>query len=286
MSLGDTWVDASFALPRDEHMPVEVRLITGHTEKRKSVEGDCQLPIPICIALYHSGMGAKAIAKRLKRDPRRTAPSITRHLKSVNVFDSKRPSPFHTGAMTPKGARTDFTYKKASLREVALFGIMERAHDAAWTRANKPHDALPCGDTRRKVKAQGERIMRTPHLRIKFYLRKRLKNLLKGIRRPCRTAELAGCTYQHLKRHIEKQFAPGMTWANHGKVWHIDHITACARFDLTKREDVLRCFHYTNLRPLWARDNIAKGDKEVRRTLTLPPVIEGQGQFVLHEAHG
>jgi hypothetical protein len=49
-----------------------------------------------------------------------------------------------------------------------------------------------------------------------------------------------------------------MTRENHG-LWHVDHIRPCASFDLTDPEQQAICFHYTNLQPLWAIDNIKKG---------------------------
>ena len=51
-----------------------------------------------------------------------------------------------------------------------------------------------------------------------------------------------------------------MSWENHG-TWHIDHRVPCAKFDLTKKEEQEKCFHYTNLQPLWAKDNLSKGNK-------------------------
>jgi hypothetical protein len=51
-----------------------------------------------------------------------------------------------------------------------------------------------------------------------------------------------------------------MNWENQGE-WHIDHILPCASFDLTKEEEQRKCFHYTNLQPLWAKDNMIKGSK-------------------------
>jgi len=76
------------------------------------------------------------------------------------------------------------------------------------------------------------------------------------------TMELTGCTVDELKKHIEKQFKPGMNWSNHSvKGFHIDHIIPCASFDLTKEEEQKKCFHYTNLQPLWAEENLSKGAK-------------------------
>jgi len=71
---------------------------------------------------------------------------------------------------------------------------------------------------------------------------------------------MLGCTINELWIHLEKQFKQGMTRQNHGK-WHIDHIIPCVSFDLTKPEEQSKCFHYTNLQPLWASENLAKGSK-------------------------
>lgn len=55
-------------------------------------------------------------------------------------------------------------------------------------------------------------------------------------------------------------FTNGMTWDNYGQ-WHVDHIRPCALYDLTKEDQQMACFHYTNLQPLWAKDNMSKGVK-------------------------
>lgn len=74
-----------------------------------------------------------------------------------------------------------------------------------------------------------------------------------------RTLTLLGCSIEFLREFLEAKFKPGMSWKNYGQ-WHIDHIIPCAAFDLTNAKDQKKCFHHTNLQPLWGVDNIAKGD--------------------------
>jgi len=71
-----------------------------------------------------------------------------------------------------------------------------------------------------------------------------------------------GCSIDELKSYLESKFQPGMTWDNHTlDGWHIDHIKPLASFDLTDRKQFLEACHYTNLQPLWAKDNLVKSDK-------------------------
>lgn len=74
------------------------------------------------------------------------------------------------------------------------------------------------------------------------------------------TFKLLGCTPLELKLYLESKFIKGMSWENQG-LWHVDHIRPCASFDLTDPEQQKQCFHYTNLQPLWAKDNLKKGSK-------------------------
>ena len=73
--------------------------------------------------------------------------------------------------------------------------------------------------------------------------------------------ELVGCDLEYLKEYLEKQFVDGMTWKNYGEIWHVDHALPCNSFDLSDPEQQKRCFHYTNLQPLFATDNMEKGAK-------------------------
>jgi hypothetical protein len=103
--------------------------------------------------------------------------------------------------------------------------------------------------------------------KIKCTQRIRINSTLKNISKSIPTMFLIGCDTDYLMYHIQNQFKSGMNWDNHGrglnneKEWHIDHIKPCASFDLTKKSDQFKCFHYTNLQPLWAEDNLKKGNK-------------------------
>jgi hypothetical protein len=75
-----------------------------------------------------------------------------------------------------------------------------------------------------------------------------------------------GCSIEELKSYFIPMFYMNpetgeiMSWDNYGE-WHIDHIKPLISFDLTDREQCLKACHYTNLQPLWAKENIAKGGR-------------------------
>jgi len=96
--------------------------------------------------------------------------------------------------------------------------------------------------------------------RIVENLRRRTRAVLQGINKSANTLDLIGCTPEQLRDHIESQFEDGMTWENYGE-WHIDHKRPCASFDLMVEAQQRECFNFTNLGPLWAKDNLSKGDR-------------------------
>lgn len=100
------------------------------------------------------------------------------------------------------------------------------------------------------------------NLKLRNNLSARIRNFIRKNGK-C-TIELIGCSVDKLKHHLEKQFTPGMSWDNYGlHGWHIDHIMPCNSFDLTDPEQQKKCFHYTNLQPLWAIDNLKKGSRVI-----------------------
>jgi hypothetical protein len=141
--------------------------------------------------------------------------------------------------------------------------LRENERQRAWRRTPEGRRQKRMYVERGKARSNGryrQRYATEITFRIRHALRARLRLALKhrGIREPRSKLQLVGCTPNELRLHLEGKFSPGMTWANHGK-WHIDHIIPCAHFDLTDPEARKRCFHFSNLQPLWASENIRKG---------------------------
>lgn len=97
---------------------------------------------------------------------------------------------------------------------------------------------------------------RTVSDKIKQNLRGRIRSCIK--RKSNSSMELLGCSIEYLCEYLESKFTKGMTWNNYGlKGWHIDHIIPCSSFDFTNSDEQKKCFHYTNLQPLWGTTEIA-----------------------------
>ena len=79
-----------------------------------------------------------------------------------------------------------------------------------------------------------------------------------GYKKNSKTAVILGCSYDDFKVHIENQFTEGMSWDNSGK-WHYDHIIPIS--SAKSEQEVIELNHYTNFQPLWAEDNMQKGNK-------------------------
>lgn len=76
-----------------------------------------------------------------------------------------------------------------------------------------------------------------------------------------RLFEYIGIAPEEFKRYIENQFVGYMNWDNYGKIWHIDHIVPSSYFNHDDKEEVKRCWNWQNLRPLYAKKNIRRGNR-------------------------
>ncbi len=99
------------------------------------------------------------------------------------------------------------------------------------------------------------------NIKLRHQLGSRISKAIRGYSKSKSTMELLGCSIAFLKKYLEYNFKKGMTWANYGSQWSVDHIRPCVSFDLSKAEEQKKCFFYKNLQPLWRIENIKKGAK-------------------------
>jgi hypothetical protein len=98
--------------------------------------------------------------------------------------------------------------------------------------------------------------------KLKTNYRNRLKDIFRdyGYVKNNRSIDYLGCDIKFLKEYLESKFTDGMTWDNKGFYgWHIDHIIPLS--SAKTEEEVYKLCHYTNLQPLWSKDNMSKGSK-------------------------
>ena len=141
----------------------------------------------------------------------------------------------------------------------------------AWRAANpdrvREHRKRATAKYREKIRAH----RKLPHVKLATQMYKRLHQVLGLSGGSGRMLKLLGCTVEQLMNHIEIQFKPGMTWDNRGSVWHVDHVMPLSSFDLTDVAQVAKACHFTNLQPLYASENLRKGAKVPRETLSASP---------------
>lgn len=95
-------------------------------------------------------------------------------------------------------------------------------------------------------------------------LRTRIRDTLKDLNKSAKTMDLIGCNPEHLKRHFFSLFKNGMTMKHflRGEI-HVDHVIPCSAFNLIDPQQQRQCFHWSNLQPLWANENLKKSDKVI-----------------------
>jgi hypothetical protein len=106
-----------------------------------------------------------------------------------------------------------------------------------------------------------DREQNDPVFRMRLSIAQRMHKLLKHDKYSYETIETLGCSYEIFKQWIIFQSTESITLGNYGSYWHLDHVIPCAKFDLSKDDEIKKCFHWTNLQPLEATRNVSKGNK-------------------------
>jgi hypothetical protein len=129
-----------------------------------------------------------------------------------------------------------------------------KAASAAWQSANRDRVRI------RRRRYKQDRCQKDPVFDLECRLRRRTHRAFSDqkYRKTSPTSRMLGCSWEEARAHIEALFVDGMSWDNRSR-WHIDHSMPLASAK-TEEELVALC-HYTNLQPLWAEDNHAKGCK-------------------------
>lgn len=119
----------------------------------------------------------------------------------------------------------------------------------------------------KRNKQLAERKKKDPNYRIACNIRNRLRMALIGRQKVGSAVNDLGCSIEQFVFWLEQKFYDNkttgepMTWNNYGSKWHIDHVRPLASFDLTDMAQFLHACHYSNLQPMWAKENLEKGDK-------------------------
>ena len=121
-------------------------------------------------------------------------------------------------------------------------------------------------DNPERMRELWARKYKNPTNRLSSNVSRRIRLCLNGNKNGKSWETLVGFTLSQLKLHLESKFVDGMTWENYGK-WHIDHIIPVSFFKYDSFDDVefKICWRLKNLQPLWASDNIRKGNKIARK---------------------
>lgn len=153
-------------------------------------------------------------------------------------------------------------YRKENLESLAI--KQKERHQKNKEERNKQNKIWRIKNREKITTQRTNRYKVDLNFKLKKVLRGRIWAVLRGLNKSKTTQDLLGCSIEELKQHLQSRFTKGMTWNNYGRgadTWQIDHIKACAKFDLSKPSEQQVCFHYTNLQPLWTIDNIKKSNK-------------------------
>jgi transposase len=255
---------------------------------------EAEKPAPATLSEYYSkGMSQRQLAQHFGV----SYATMRKWFSEVSLKASR--SANHNKGGAPKGSNYKYLYSKAELerlynhpmsfrkiaklyktteakvrKDFVAFGLQARrggqrkrfSEEALGQRLRASRKSWVSRNSRKKLdytnKWKKKMMTQSVEYRLMHNLRSRAHAAIK-----CKgNSKLVGCTGAELCHHIESLFLEGMTWENYGlKGWHIDHIKPLSSFDLRDPDQIKACFHWTNLQPLWAIDNLRKDNNTYRR---------------------
>lgn len=146
-----------------------------------------------------------------------------------------------------------FTRAEAAMRGLTRFYTgksCKNGHTAERYVCNR--ECVICNNHKARERER-QRSLTDPAYRMYRNVQRRSGQALRGSESPVKAL---GCSAQKLKSHIESQFTEGMDWPKYGQ-WEVDHIIPLSATN--DNHEVATLCNYTNLQPLWKRDNQIKG---------------------------
>ena len=149
--------------------------------------------------------------------------------------------------------------------------VRNRTNQLEYKRAlHKKHMRDPQKKDKRKAlqaRYMRQRAQTDPNFRIRMRLSGRINDAFRRQKTSKSHSALKylGCSLEFFTNYITKQFKPGMSIENYGRVWELDHIQPCSSFDLQNDAEALVCFNFSNYQPLFVHENRQKSDSGLRR---------------------
>lgn len=162
-------------------------------------------------------------------------------------------------AQKEKRAKNPEKYREIDRKSYTKHLASRLKTEAEWRARNRERDRKNRRDYFAALRAD-------PQFRVRSSVSAYMNFCLKSRKSGRTWSSIVDYTLQDLVSHLERQFKAGMNWGNYGRSgWHIDHIVPVSSFKFTSPEDpeFKACWSLSNLRPLWAVDNLRKGNKRL-----------------------
>lgn len=187
-------------------------------------------------------------AEYRKQYPDKVRAAQLKHIASDPEGYKRKKRAYYDANVERTKARARAFYEATKERQMELTKKWKARNPEAWKEITKRSKEKACS---------------TPVGRLARNVSSRVRSAFtnRGYTKRSKANAILGCDWEFLKQHIERQFLPGMTWEKMGSEIHIDHIVP---LDAAETEqDVLLLNHFTNLRPMWAEENIRKSAARV-----------------------
>lgn len=184
------------------------------------------------------------------------------HMRRIRVLQADYDGGRHcTSCAEKKPIERFYRVSGSSTRRRAVCIDCCNLRSDAWRAKNIEQARRNCRDSAKRNPESARRAKRKlraerPEICAARDMLKRVAKIV-GDRPVTRTEIALGYSARELRAHLESMFVDGMDWSNWGE-WHIDHIKPVMEFVIEGITDPAIINALSNLRPLWAAENLAR----------------------------